>query len=590
MPVFFLSFLLCFHFAFGELSQKQIRDIDSVFKTWDTTETPGCALGVFHQEKILYARGYGMADLKKKIPLSVSHTFDLASQSKQFTAFAMVLLAQEGKLSLQDKVTQYLNYLPSAYSEVTILDLLHHTSGMRDYVELAALAGYPDYYTIPQALELISIQKGLNFGVGTSYRYSNTGYFLLSQIVPKVTGMSFREYSQKAILSPLQMTHSVIRDSNEISPINQAWGYKYQAGEYVPEMTQLEMVGDGSLFSSIEDLRRWDENFYHNRLGKNPEAVIPTLLTTTQLKSGFPLDYALGIRKETYKGKELLIHTGSFAGYRSAGFRFPQEKISLYTLCNLKSISPYRLTEKVAEIVLNWKTEKITSLALSKIQKKQYEGFYFGPYFYSSPLWKISFQGEKLLFQSVGDKTYTLIAKSLTSFIAEEDPRLTLDFTENGEAIASYAGYEQSRLQKLTPKPISPEQIKQRLGKYQVDELKSTLSLVQEKENVFLLHPFVKQPLSFIHPNFAYVPSIEGIITLEFIPNAQGKIVEFKLSGASTEGIRGIRLSDTDQPLVLPNPKGSNSRDSQRRRHLNFSGDNGEPMSEIQSYFLCETE
>lgn len=325
------------------------EQIDSIFAQYNRSDGPGCALGVIHDGNWEYKRGYGIANLDYRIPISSYSVFRTASVSKQFTAAAVVLLDEAGRLSLDDDIHKYLPELPTWQAPVTIRELLHHTSGIRDYLDLMDLAGLrdDDYYTDADVMAMLARQRALNFAPGTAFTYSNSGYFLLSQIVRKVTGMSLRAFADSAIFEPLGMDHTHFHDDHtEVVP-HRAVGYApREGGGWAVSTTNLDMVGDGGLFTSVNDLLEWDRNFAHPRIGHHlPE----TLLQRVRLQDGDTLDYALGLVRGAYRGVPTVSHGGAFVGYRTFMVRFPRQGYGVIVLCNVSTADPGALAYQVAD-------------------------------------------------------------------------------------------------------------------------------------------------------------------------------------------------------------------------------------------------
>lgn len=327
--------------------------VDSVFAEYDHTASPGCALGVVHDGQLVYARGYGMANLDLGIAITPGSVFRIASTSKQFTAASTVLLAQSGAISLDDDIREYLPEIPEYERPVTIRQLLNHTSGIRDYLALMRLAGLrgQDWYTDEEALAMIVRQTNTNFEPGSEHLYSNSGYFLISQIVKRVSGMSLREYAQENIFTPLGMTDTHFHDDhNEVVP-NRASGYEPAPdGGFRISMTTLDMIGDGGVFTTVEDLARWDRNFYQPVVGG--AEFLETMLQRGVLTDGDTLDYALGLRHQVYRGVKSVRHGGAFVGYRAEMIRLPEQRFTVICLCNVGTANPSRLVDRVADIYL----------------------------------------------------------------------------------------------------------------------------------------------------------------------------------------------------------------------------------------------
>lgn len=338
------------------LSPEMAAKVDKVFEKWNKPESPGCAVGVYKDAKIIYKHGYGMANLNDDVPITPGTVFHVASMSKQFTAASILLLAKEGKLSLDDDVHKYLPELPDFEERITLRHLLHHTSGLRDQWALLGLAGWrysQDLITDEDVMSVMVHQKALNFKPGEKFMYSNTGFTLLALVVKRVSGMSLREFSTKNIFEPLGMTHTHFRDDHEEVIKHEAPGYE-QDGPDKPfrmSLTNFDTTGATSLHTTVEDLELWDENFYHPRVG-GPE-LIQQMLQRGKLNNGKDQDYASGLVIGTYRGLPVVDHGGADAGYRSDFARFPEQHFSAAVLCNFADTNPSKLVHQVADIVLS---------------------------------------------------------------------------------------------------------------------------------------------------------------------------------------------------------------------------------------------
>lgn len=336
------------------LSPDMIKQVDKVFAKWDRADSPGCALGVYQGGQIAYKRGYGMEDLNEDVHITPGTVFHVASMSKQFTAASIVLLAQQGKLSLDDDVRKYIPELPDFGQKITIRHLVHHTSGLRDQWNLLELAGWrysKDLITNDDVMSVMTRQKELNFKPGERHVYCNTGYTLMGLIVKRVSGLSLREFTTKNIFEPLGMTHTHFRDDHAEVIKHDAVGYEQEPGKpFEISITNFDTVGATSLHTTVEDLQRWDENFYHPKVGG--DAFVQQMLDRGKLNNGEQLDYAFGLVLEKYKGLPTVGHGGADAGYRSDITRFPEQHFSVAVLCNSAETNPSSLVNQVADIVL----------------------------------------------------------------------------------------------------------------------------------------------------------------------------------------------------------------------------------------------
>ena len=324
--------------------------VDAVFAAYDRAATPGCALAVVENQRSSYARGYGVANLEYDLPLTADSVFRVGSVSKQFTAALALLLEADGVWSLQDDVGAWLPGLPDFGETVTLADLVHHTSGWRDYLELMALAGVRDldYYDDADLMAFLRRQRRLNFAPGTRYRYSNTGYFLLGAAIGRAAGGSLRQIAHERIFGPLGMAASHFHDDPAHVVARRATGYEPAAeGGYRIATTTLPIVGDGGVFTSAADMARWEAAFWADRLG-----IAAASVQRGTLRDGSTIEYAAGIEHGRYRGAEILEHGGSFVGYRAHVLRFPAHRLSVVVLCNRSDARPGRLARRVADVWL----------------------------------------------------------------------------------------------------------------------------------------------------------------------------------------------------------------------------------------------
>jgi CubicO group peptidase (beta-lactamase class C family) len=333
--------------------------VDQVFSEWDKPDSPGCAVGVFRNGKVAYERGYGMASLEHSVPITADTVFYIASVSKEFTAAAVVLLAEEGKISLDDDIRKYVPEIPAYERPITLRHLIHHTSGLKDYLVLWHESGRSHMDSIPEgeAIALIARQDGLEFTPGSQFKYSNTGYFLLSVIVKRASGMPLSAYAEKNIFKPLGMTNTHFRDDRTRIVPHRASAYFRPEGSAEKGLSvylsSFDLVGDGGLLTTVRDFYLWDQNFQHNILGKRGKAFIDQLLTTEPLSDGTPNNYAFGLMLRDYKGAKTVGHGGAFLAFRADYVHVPVLNVSVVALCNQNEIAAGELTRKVMDIVSN---------------------------------------------------------------------------------------------------------------------------------------------------------------------------------------------------------------------------------------------
>ncbi|HET9425236.1 MAG TPA: serine hydrolase domain-containing protein [Gemmatimonadaceae bacterium] len=326
------------------------RWVDSVFAPFSRRNAPGCAVGVVRDGAIVYSKGFGEANTFTHARNSPSTAFYLASLSKQFTAMSILLLEQDGKLRLGDDIRRWVPEVPKL-GRITLRDLLQHTSGLRDYYGLLSLNGWRanELLTERELLDLVSRQRALNFTPGTEFLYSNTGYALLSVVVRRASGKSLRDFAEERIFRPLGMRNTQFRDDHTRQIDGEAIGYLAQGAGYAVSIPQMDVVGDGGVFSTVEDLARWDSNFTSAVVG-GPEGM-KRLQQPGVLADGRSTGYALGLSVGMFSGSRVVSHSGAYGGYRSTFLRFPDDRLTVITLCNVSTMSS-QLAEQVANIYL----------------------------------------------------------------------------------------------------------------------------------------------------------------------------------------------------------------------------------------------
>ncbi|QWP77627.1 beta-lactamase family protein [Lysobacter sp. K5869] len=336
---------------------------DRVFAQWNHPDTPGCGVAVYRDGAVAFRKGYGQANLELGVPIGADTVFDIGSTSKQFTAAALVLLERDGKLSLDDDVRKYVPELPDYGPTVTLSHLLHHTSGLRDYIDVQLLAGiaFDDYSSDRQTLDLLSKQKALNFAPGSEYVYSNTGYFLAAEVVKRVSGKPLAQFARERIFEPLGMRDTRFRDDHTLPVRGRASAYgraEVPAGQTPPtgieryriDLPNWDQVGDGSVLTTVGDLQRWDENFYRPVVGD--AAFLARLQQPGRLANGESIEYALGLMIGEHRGLKTVSHGGAWGGYRAQLLRYPERHLSVATLCNVAAADTETLAQRTAEVWL----------------------------------------------------------------------------------------------------------------------------------------------------------------------------------------------------------------------------------------------
>jgi CubicO group peptidase (beta-lactamase class C family) len=340
-------------------AQAQTRDltplVNRVFARWDSTTGPGCAVGIDRAGAPRYTRAFGEADLEYDIPNKPETIFEAGSISKQFTAAATVLLALDGKLKLEDDVRKYVPELPTYERTITIRHLLNHTSGIRDWGEIAGLAGWPResrVHTHDHVLDILSRQRALNYPPGDRYSYTNSGYNLLAIIVGRVSGQPFATFSRERLFKPLGLTSTQWRDDfrRVVKGRAQAYSREAGAGPWELEMPFENVHGNGGLLTTVSDLLTWTAMLEKPTPAWKP--MVDSLHVRGVLTKGDTITYALGLVVSDYRGVPMVEHSGATAGYRAELRRFPGKGLAVAVLCNAASANPVLYASQLVDSVI----------------------------------------------------------------------------------------------------------------------------------------------------------------------------------------------------------------------------------------------
>ncbi|MCK4645864.1 MAG: serine hydrolase [Candidatus Aminicenantes bacterium] len=489
-------------------ADKKTDAVDKLFAPWDKTITPGCALAVVKDGKIIYKRGYGMANLEHNIPITPQSVFYIGSVSKQFVTMCIALLEKQGKLSIDEDIRKYVPEMPYYGVPIAIRHLIHHTSGLRDYLTLLGIAGI-DFGSFHEddSLELIVRQRELNFKPGEQYLYSNSGYFLLAVIVERASGKSLREYAEENIFKPLGMQNSHFHDDYTMLIKNRASGHYLRGkGKYINFISTFDCVGSGGLFTSVEDLFLWDQNFYHYKVGG--KEVHELLHTRGTLNNGTKLDYAFALGIGTYKGLETVSHGGALGGYRSNLIRFPEQNFSVICLSNLSTFNPGRLSQQVADIYLSGHfkkeakeeirpKEKVKFIRLPEKKLKEKVGAYVQPE--TGKIVRLFFRGRRLNTRLSG-RNYPLEALSDTEFIllnAQVKTVVKFEKQKKGKPLLLHI-YTEGKKPEIYEAAESweptPDQLQEFTGDYYSEELQATFSLALRRGKLHFTHRNAPEP------------------------------------------------------------------------------------------------
>ncbi len=341
-----------------------VAAVDAVFARWNHPDTPGCALAIVRDGEIVYEKGYGVANFEYDVPITPNSVFRIGSTSKQITAACVLLLEFDGALSLDDDVRRYVPELPEYEHTITLRHLMHHTSGLKDYLGLMGEAGirFDDSCSTEEALELLA-EAEVDFAPGEKHIYSNSGYLLLAVVAARVSGRSTRELARERIFEPLGMEDTHFHDDHREIVRNRAVGYgRSRKHGWYRLLTNVDTVGDGGVFTTVRDFFLWDQNFYHRRVGG--DALHEALHTRGVLNDGTKLDYACGLMLGRHRGLPIVQHGGGFVGYRAEMIRFPEQRFSVICFANVASFNPTARCFEVADICLRGEYPRHERIAL----------------------------------------------------------------------------------------------------------------------------------------------------------------------------------------------------------------------------------
>ncbi len=413
--------------------------VDALMAEWSKGETPGAAVLVVQDGRVLLKKGYGLANVETKELIRPDTVFDLASVSKQFTAMAVMMLAERGKLSLDDPLSKFFPGFPAYAQNITVRHILNHTSGLTDYMEVLTATGKIDKNwkaggfepTSADTVKLLSEQKELRFAPGEKWEYSNSGYVVLGQIVVKASGKSLPKFLKENIFQPLGMNHTLVSDETRPKIKNRAISYRMEAGKYTnADYTPLNLIyGDGNVNTTIEDMYLWDQALYTEKLVK--AATLKQAFTSGKLTNGKETGYGFGWSTIKYGGLETVGHSGGWAGFRTDITRFPQERFTVVVLSNLGSFKIGKTSQKIIGIYLGDKLTfppaptavKVDSAALQKYVGK-YE---LAPEF----ILTVTLENDALHLQATGQGKNKLAAKSEADFYLEAVTQISLTFNKN---------------------------------------------------------------------------------------------------------------------------------------------------------------
>jgi CubicO group peptidase (beta-lactamase class C family) len=548
----------------SELLEKQGADVKRPFpsagKTLDwlvtqrvPADAPGLALAVVQDGRVVFERGWGLASLEYGVPITPSTVFHVASVSKQFTAFAITLLAQQGKLSVDDELRKHLPEIHDFGKPITLRHLLYHTSGLRDQWDLLVLAGWrlDDVITQEDILTLLRRQRELNFAPGDEHLYCNSGYTLLAEVVGRVSGKPFVEFTRDTMFRPLGMTNTHFHLDHERVVPNMAYSYSPRSGGgYGKSVLSYANVGATSLFTTVEDLARWIANFEDAKVG-GPE-VRRQMQEKGKLNSGTEIDYGFGLVIGELRQARTISHGGADAGYRSYLLWLPEHHLGVALLSNLGTMDVGGLAQMAAEVFLQGKLAPLPTRTQPDPQAKpaypvlstlleRYAGRYRGG---SGRVISIVREGDRLSGDISAGTMQTLTPTGEHEFlVAETKARVVFAKLDSGKAAQYTVELDGERrvYQRLDAADEVPPTLPDYIGRYRSDELDMSCAVQVDEGRLVVLHR--RHGEIPLRPVARDRFSGSNLGALQFERDSGGKITGFKLTTGRVRDLRFERQS-----------------------------------------------
>jgi CubicO group peptidase (beta-lactamase class C family) len=539
------------------IDDEAAKKVDEFLAQWDKKDLPGGAVGVVRDGKLVYKRAFGMANLEYDVPNTPLTLFNLASASKPFTAASIALLAQQGKLSLDDDIRKYVPELPKYDETVTIRHLIHHTSGIREYQALVLFGGLgtDNAYSDKSVLNMLARQKNISFKPGSKHQYSNSNYHLLGIIVGRVSGKSLRAFAEENIFKPLGMKNTLFFDNRFEVVKNRAAGYRIGPDKSISARSSLfDLVGGGGVLTTVEDLYLWDQNFYEPKIGN--KELIQLLTTPGTLNDGEKINYAFGMWRQEYKGLTVIKHSGNMTGFRAQIVSFPEQKFTVIALSNNSAIFPSVIAEKLADIYLEGQLKpeapsqkKVAeslppAIALPENEAQRYAGIYASSE--SGAVFKLSLRDGKLINSLLlkNEVPLTPVSENRFLMVAGADKYELIPVSGASGKISEIRliknGGKPDVFVPVKPPFDSPPQLSEYAGTYYSDEFDAHYKLTLQGNNLVLrIGENFENQLTAAAADYFTIQG--GVVNLAFTRDDKGKIAGFVFnSAADGRDVKGI--------------------------------------------------
>ena len=531
------------------LTTDQEARITEVFSDLDAPESPGASVAIIRGGEIIYSRGFGSAQLEYGLPITPETVFHVASVSKQFTAMAVLLLAAEGKLDLDDDIRTHMPEVPDMGGLVTPRHLLQHTSGVRDQWQLLAMAGWrmDDVITKEHVRRLLSKQEELNFEPGTRYLYSNMGFSLAADLVERVSGMPFQDFVGERIFQPLGMGATHVHDDHRHVVPNRAYSYATRpGGGFEKRVLSFANHGATSLFTTAEDLVAWLDNFRTVEVG-NPESH-RAMQTRAVLTDGDTVGYGLGLSVGPFRGVPRVGHGGSDAGFRSNVSWFPEQELGIVVLSKLATGNPALRDMRITMILLEDElgappapagetaSGESGEVQLSQSDLEALEGRF------ASPIGVVELEVREGALWATSPDTVRLTATSSTTFQAEDFP-MSLTFHVGEAADSITLVQRQSGIEIMARREAVSPEFGDYAGHYYSPEIETIYEIRQIEGELAVYNLKLGEiPLTSAGRADAFFTQVFPLGSMQFFRDDSGAVAGFRATRGRVLNLRFMKM------------------------------------------------
>ncbi len=536
----FLLLLFSTLLLIPQVSQTQNieRSVDALVASYHQPFGPGIAVSVVKEGAIIYRKETGLANLEYDNPITDSTVFHVASVSKQFAVFAILLLGEEGKLSLDDDIRQHIEELSNFKYKISIRQLANHTSGFRNTFDLANLKGIDNEHLMSQEemVDLLLRQQDLNFLPGAKFEYCNAGFVLLAEIVKNVSGQSFADFTQERIFAPLKMKHSLFLDDPSLVIKNKAYSYRQSNEGYRKIPLNRTVVGATGLNTTPHDLSLWAMNFDQPIIGS--QQIFAKMKAPSRLNSGEKIPYALGQETKSYRGLEVVFHGGGDAGYRAYLLRIPQHQFSVMVMGNAESFNPLDISYGIVDLYLSDFLSPLSEPVIPQYNNKDLERFEGDYQVFSGLYIRLIAQEDSLYLQPYGTEDLLklpVIGENAFSFpyiphskIVFDDQGVKWHFSD-----FAYAGKKIT----LSPPKAADLDLSTYLGIFESTEIETSYTFILKEKKLIATHPFNQDITLKPIAEDAFITDSGFFSRVEYIRDKKGQVIGCEISGQNALGI-----------------------------------------------------